>query len=115
MFKITTSLDADSFSPMLTITGKISLENIQDLMNIHGEESAKSIICEELFEAIDKRSMNLEDIDVEKEWSEYKKSLLNPPCNLKLFDLFIKMGLITIETDMGGSYVRLTKKGEETD
>jgi hypothetical protein len=117
MFKVVVSSPEKSFgSPIYNIIGKISMENMLDLRSSVGIAEANKFISAELFDAIESRGdMDLENIDVEEQWTEYKKLLNNPLIDRKLFEVFEKMGLVTTETDMGGNYVRLTEKGRETD
>ena len=117
MFKIIVKGNpAASFEPpTLYMIGEISVEAIQDIKMTCGEDKVREILCSELLLALQsKDKMNLEDADIEKEWSKYKKLLLDPLFEPELVKIFKTIGLITIETDMGGTYVRLTQKGRET-
>ena len=118
MFRIIKSWHPDRFSPHLTIIGKISLEAMQDMKLMIGmsEDDVKALIAQELFDAIDDRDkdMDLENIDIEKRWTEYKNQLCHPLFEPELVKIFEEMGLITTETDMGGNYISLTQKGRDT-
>lgn len=117
MFRIVQGFNRYGFHPIIHIIGEISLEAMTD-MNVQGvsNDDVKMAIIQQLFEAIDNRDkvMNLENVDIEKKWTDYKELLNEPLFEPELVKIFKEMGLITTETDMGGNYISLTQKGRDT-
>lgn len=105
----------EDFSPTINIIGRADVESLQDLSVQLSEKEIDQFIGSLVRESVEERTkMDVEDMDIEKEWSKYKRMLSGSCINPKLTKLFEDLGLITIETDMGGNYVKLTEKGINT-